>query len=337
MKPIRGWYGQGAGVAPSTLSSPPTPTSTLCAGFMEVWAVRIEELREWLQKFGIDISEKTLRRWGEAHLIEDHRPGLPGRGRENAEDWPEAALENACAVWAVRHYSLQTKRLSPKVIKRIKAVAEHLYVSPLAYYTLPHVVGPLLRFRKIPYEDVRVQFATEMFPVLDLVPGKNIKEKTSLLNALIRTWIATCEKVRFSKKWNRVPCPSPTGEEKDRQVAMRVKDKVQVVKAQWPMEDPACIYLSHQYARFEPIEEITFIGPGGTCPVSLDVPFDRVYVFKRSYIAPSDLDRDEVILLENDVDTRKLFVIADASEDKNFLEGLRREQLDELPEYYTMT
>jgi len=59
--------------------------------------------------------------------------------------------------------------------------------------------------------------------------------------------------------------------------------------------------------------------------------FDRVYQFDRSYIVRSD--RNEVILLENDVDTRKLFIIADASEDRRFLDKIRREQLDERPEY----
>ena len=48
-------------------------------------------------------------------------------------------------------------------------------------------------------------------------------------------------------------------------------------------------------------------------------------------------DRNEIVLLENDVDTRKLFIIADASEDKRFLDNIRREQLDELPEYEAMT
>ena len=48
-------------------------------------------------------------------------------------------------------------------------------------------------------------------------------------------------------------------------------------------------------------------------------------------------DRNEVILLENDVDTRKLFIIADASEDERYLDKIRSEQLDELPEYEAIT
>ena len=48
-------------------------------------------------------------------------------------------------------------------------------------------------------------------------------------------------------------------------------------------------------------------------------------------------DRNEVILLENDVDTRKLYIIADASEDRRFLDKIRREQLDERPEYEAIT
>ena len=55
----------------------------------------------------------------------------------------------------------------------------------------------------------------------------------------------------------------------------------------------------------------------------------------RSWIGPSD--RNEVILLENDVDTRKLFIIADASEDERYLDKIRSEQLDELPEYEAIT
>jgi len=295
--------------------------------------MRVEELRKQMQKMGVrsNNSERTIRRWGEDGLIEDHRPGQIGQGRGHADDWPEAALEDACAVLAVYQYNAQTKRLSPEVIKHIKAVAEHLYVSPLAYYILPRVLGPLLRFGEIPYEDVRLQFATEESLVLNLVPGENVEEKTGLFNALICTWIAAREKVRFSRKWDRVPCPSLTGREEDREVAMRIKNKVKAVKARWPIKTPARIYLSHRYFQFEPLE-IALIGPRDYVPVGT---LDRTYIFERSYIMPSD--QDEVILLENDVDTRKLFIIADTSGNESFFEGLRREQLDELPEYYTMS
>ena len=90
------------------------------------------------------------------------------------------------------------------MIKHINAVADHLYMSPLAYYALPSVVGPLLKFRQIPYEDVIVRFAADEFPVSILVPGKNHTQKIDLLNSLIATWIVAREKVQFSRKWKHV-------------------------------------------------------------------------------------------------------------------------------------
>jgi hypothetical protein len=293
--------------------------------------MRVEELVESLQKLlgGIQVPVGTIKRWAYTErTIRDKPPQPVQKGRGKASEWPEEALEEAAAVWAVRHHS-HTKRLSPEVIKHINAVADHLYMSPLAYYTLPSVVGPLLKFGQIPYEDVIVRFAADEFPVLDLVPGKNSAQKIDLLNSLIATWIVAREKVQFSRKWKHVKAHK--GEE-DSKVLMRTRRQSEEINAAWPIETPARVYLAHKFIQFEP-QDLSFIGSEGRTPPLTSV--DRVYQFDRSYIVPSD--RNEVILLENDVDTRKLFIIADASDDRHFLQELRREQRDLLPEYEAIT
>jgi hypothetical protein len=293
--------------------------------------MRVEELVESLKKLlgGIQVPVGTIKRWAYTEgTIRDKPPQPVQKGRGKASEWPEEALEEAAAVWAVRHHS-HTKRLSPEVIKHINAVADHLYMSPLAYYTLPSVLGPLLKFRQIPYEDVIVRFAADEFPVLDLVPGKNSTQKIDLLNSLIATWIVAREKVQFSRKWKHVKAHK--GEDNPK-VLVRTRRQSEEINAAWPIKTPARVYLAHKFIQFEP-HDLSFIGSEGRTPPLTSV--DRVYQFDRSYIVPSD--RNEVILLENDVDTRKLFIIADASEDERYLDKIRSEQLDELPEYEAIT
>jgi hypothetical protein len=292
--------------------------------------MRVDQLVKSLQKLaGIQVPVGTIKRWAYTEgTIRDKPPQPVQKGRGKASEWPEEALEEAAAVWAVRHHS-HTKRLSPAVIKRINAVADHLYMSPLAYYALPSVVGPLLRFRQIPYEDVIVRFAADEFPALDLVPGKNSTQKIDLLNSLIATWIAAREKVRFSRKWEHVKAHK--GKEVPK-VLMRTGRRSEKINAVWPIETPARVCLAHKLIQLEPLD-LSLTGSRGRTHSLTTV--DRVYQFNRSYILPSD--RDEVILLENDVDTRKLFIIANASEDRRFLNKIRSEQLDELPEYEVIT
>ncbi len=165
--------------------------------------------------------------------------------------------------------------------------------------------------------------------MLDLVPGKNSTQKIDLLNSLIATWIVAREKVQFSRKWKHVKAHK--GEDNPK-VLVRTRRQSEEINAAWPIKTPARVYLAHKFIQFEP-HDLSFIGSEGRTPPLTSV--DRVYQFDRSYIVPSD--RNEVILLENDVDTRKLFIIADASEDERYLDKIRSEQLDELPEYEAIT
>ena len=209
--------------------------------------MRIEQLVDSLLKLGgIQVPVGTMKRWAYTEgTIRDKPPQPVQKGRGKASEWPEEALEEAAAVWAVRHHS-HAKRLSPEVIKHINAVADHLYMSPLAYYALPSVVGPLLKFRQIPYEDVIVRFATDEFPVLDLVPGKNNTQKIDLLNSLIATWIvgpgknAVFEKVGTGKSAQRKG--SPKG-------AHAHKKQSEEINAVWPIETSARVYLAHTFIR----------------------------------------------------------------------------------------
>jgi len=121
--------------------------------------MRIEELGEQLQEIGAYVSEKTLRRWGDLGLIEDHQRSVPGRGRGNAEKWSERALEEAAAVWAVSRTS--GARLSAEMIKTVKEQAARVYPGGFAIYAIPPVVWSLEGVHEIPYTEIKVRFAPE--------------------------------------------------------------------------------------------------------------------------------------------------------------------------------
>lgn len=60
-------------------------------------------------------------------------------------EWPERAVEEIAAVWAVRHNGLHTRPPSAKRIEQIKGVVRRFYTWPVAIYTLPPIIlaGPM--------------------------------------------------------------------------------------------------------------------------------------------------------------------------------------------------
>jgi len=134
----------------------------------------MEEFKEGLQQIGADVSEKTLRRWGDIDIITDHQrysgEFRPGRGRGNVEDWPEESLLQAAGVLAIQNAS--AKRLTVPELLNLRILGDEIHKRgrcKLFYPDLNELIernSPLqsLSFRQdavdlpIPAESVTVVF-----------------------------------------------------------------------------------------------------------------------------------------------------------------------------------
>lgn len=260
--------------------------------------MRIKELKDRLKEVGAPVTEKTLRQWGEEHKIENHQPNPFRTGRGHAEDWPEKALEEACAMWALRNSKSVALRLSPEIIETIKRSASLLYISPYALYTLPPMRGGLLRNPVIPYEQIKMTFISERPEEVSLFPGENDEKKFEALSSLIITWIAALEKVRWTK----------AKEEEIRHVKAQEREE-EVLLDRWPMKKPACVNFWYQLEQLKEGDprlsqyksRYRLVGRGEF----------RMHEYKLMGTTLSKSDKDNIRLYENGVDTRKLFKIAE--------------------------
>jgi len=165
--------------------------------------VRIEELRKRLLDISVESSVKTLRRWGKNGIITDHQENVPGTGRGNYEDWPEKALEEAAAVWAVLHYK---KGVTTKMIETVKESASLVGPGGFATYIIPPVTRSLKGVREIKYTDIKLQLAPPDIIApdgsneIEKFPGKSREEKIQLFDELIKKWIATVAKVQYTRE-----------------------------------------------------------------------------------------------------------------------------------------
>lgn len=145
--------------------------------------MRIDELTERLQNIGIDVSEKTLRRWGRKGFTRDHLPTtkLPGIGRGNIEAWLEESFEEAAAFSAVLHSGItkQEAMFSAGKVAEIKQTASCLFESPKIFF-------------KSPSEFTIVTPPQSIFDTQAL----ELTVKDHELNNLTVTWIAAREKAR---------------------------------------------------------------------------------------------------------------------------------------------
>jgi hypothetical protein len=109
--------------------------------------VNFEELSSRLEELGIAIPGGTIRRWRWQGLIEGPEAKWKGPhgGRGRFMEWPEGAVADIAAMWAVRHDGLHARPLSAKRIEQIKSVVHHFYIWPAAWYTLPPILlaGPM--------------------------------------------------------------------------------------------------------------------------------------------------------------------------------------------------
>jgi hypothetical protein len=168
--------------------------------------MKANEIVTWLNKFGVvgeTIPVKTLKRWALEGIIAKPSPAkLKGPGQ--AANWPEEALEEAAAVWAVRHNDAGV-RVTTEMIEVIKDQVTNVLSTGFAIYKIPPVMRSLDWFREVEPTEIELQFAREAIPRPDgsdavlLFPGNSTKERVELLDSLIVKWIATVAKIQFTR------------------------------------------------------------------------------------------------------------------------------------------
>jgi hypothetical protein len=223
-------------------------------------------------------------------------------------DWPEEALEEAAAVWAVRKRyrsgDWREKQLSNDQIDVIRKAAHFVDTNPVTLFDLPIVVGPLFGQQRIPTREIRMRHVPLKFEGADLFPGGADEKKAGVLNDLVVAWIATIEKVRHTTAM----------EEKYTNVALKVPEEFPFV---WRVDRPASVLYQWWWnpEHGGKTSDGKLIGKGrGRC----------------SGVMLGTADKDEIVMLENGVDPRKLFTIGFDADPARVAKLLRRE----LDEYY---
>jgi hypothetical protein len=184
-----------------------------------------EQFVKRLTEFGITIDIEKLRRWSNQELISSYethyqpRRKKKGRPPNKAEkerriikkarlgrvsEWPEEALEQAVAVWAVHHYK-KGIRITAEMVKVVKQVVSYVYSGAFPLYKIPPIFRSPEGFAEVSYRDIGMQFAPEAVgrpdgsDAISLFPGRKKEDKVKLLDDLVIKWIATIAKVRYTR------------------------------------------------------------------------------------------------------------------------------------------
>jgi hypothetical protein len=258
-------------------------------------ALDIDELVSRLQKLGIDdFPKNTIKRWAftEKLITQPVTPKLKGRSFKS--DWKKDVVEEAAAVWAVRNCGvMKPKALTKKKIDIIKSVAAKLDDEPFAIYTLPPVSGPLST-KRVAAKDIEIKFVSEKCEGLNLFPGEKKEDKVNNLNNLVVIWITAVEKVRewMSRGIKAQAAESEWGKLIPAEINFSQIDPWLVeVPCPWRIGKPACVKLSY-FSRSSKNNGREFSRP--------PFPFQR---------GLSKSNHNEIILLDNWVDTREFFTI----------------------------
>lgn len=255
----------------------------------------IDELVARLQQLGIeDMPKNTLKRWAftEKVVTQPTTPKLKGRGFKS--NWRENAVEEAAAVWAIRNCGvMKPNTLTKKRIEIIRSVAAKLDDEPFAIYTPTSMAGPLST-KRFAAKDIEMKFLNEKCEGLDLFPGEEKEDKVNNLNKLVVTWIATVEKVQ---EWKSRGIKAQAAESEWGKLIPAEIDFSQIdpwrleVQCPWRIDVPACVKLLY-FSRSSKNKGRKFSRP--------PFPFQR---------GLSKSDHNEIVLLDNWVDTREFFTI----------------------------
>ena len=165
----------------------------------------IKELLEQLKKLGIKnpaIPERTIKRWAFTEGIISKPTPAELKGPGQTADWPDEALEEAAAIWAVRHNE-RGVRIKADMAEIIKDLALSVWTGWAVYSATPVCQSPP---EGVPRIDTQPQFASEGITrsvgseVISLFPGRDKKDKVSFLDDLTIKWIATVVKVRYARE-----------------------------------------------------------------------------------------------------------------------------------------
>ncbi len=154
-----------------------------------------EDFQAQLEDLGVKIDLSTLKRWAYEGIIERPQRYRKGKGarRGRAVKWSSRAVEEACAVWAIRNDPITKGFASKKRIEEVNRAVSRVYQFPTAKYKL----------RASSRSPSPKKDEDDALP--DIVTGLNIDEVTmklvedDVLHNLMTTWIAATEKAR--KGW----------------------------------------------------------------------------------------------------------------------------------------
>ena len=103
--------------------------------------MEFEELQVRLRQIGVVVKDGTLRRWATTKLIAGperfSKPGTQGQFR----DWPEEAVEDAAAVWALKNLDTYWANPNHDTIRRVKHKAKELHELYTKHLTLDKLPG----------------------------------------------------------------------------------------------------------------------------------------------------------------------------------------------------
>ena len=142
--------------------------------------MNFREVQLRLNQLGVVIKDGTLKRWATVKLIAGPvRDSQPGR-RGARWIWPEEAIEDAAAVWALWHLETYLARHSRETIERVKYEAKELHQK----YT------DNLRLEGLPGDEFRKAY--------DPKGVKGTYLLSYMLHPLVILWITSIEKVRHN-------------------------------------------------------------------------------------------------------------------------------------------
>ena len=147
------------------------------------------ELDSRLQEIGLNIPSSTLHKWASERLIPRPKSYTKGKGGGKGRfmDWPENAVEEAAAVYYLRHYDVAWARPTKKNILTAKDFVTRFY----------SIIEEAIQTEDV--ERSMQKFNALMTP--DTMPDgrRDVFFGSYMIDPLIKTWIATIEKIRHNK------------------------------------------------------------------------------------------------------------------------------------------
>ncbi len=92
--------------------------------------MNIVDVTDKLRTLGVTIPAGTIRRWSAEGLLPAPQRVQNPAGRGRLSDWPDATVEEAAAVWALRHLNTKVAAPTVDVIVQVKRLVSLVYDAP---------------------------------------------------------------------------------------------------------------------------------------------------------------------------------------------------------------